>query len=215
MEQNNLSFIPDKLWEKINQNYYYILVAVISALALFVFPLLGSAPGLALNLPDTVAGWIVFATTRVAVGVLNMLIFHCFVKQGRINIMNDPRYTNARDKGLSLSIDVIKEADEKPARSPRQYYKEIYGKKSITVFATSLFSAFALTQAVLTFDWASMLTYFATILGGVIFGILQMKETENFWTREYERYVAEQEIIATQTQNEETVVEETTEGENI
>ena len=60
-----------------------------------------------------------------------------------------------------------------------------------------------------------MLTYFATILGGVIFGILQMKETENFWTREYERYVAEQEIIATQTQNEEPVVEETTEGENI
>ena len=143
MEQNNLSLFPDKWWDKINQNYYYIIVAIISALALFVFPLLGSTPGLALNLPDTVAGWIVFATTRVAVAGLNMLIFHCFVKQGRMNIMSDPRYITARDKGLMLSLEIVKEADEKPARSPRQYYREIYGKKSITVFTTSMLSAIA------------------------------------------------------------------------
>ena len=215
MEQNNFSLIPDKWWDKINQNYYYIIVAVISVLALFVLPLLGSTTGLSLNLPDTTAGWIVFGTTRFAVAALNLLIFHCFVQQGRINIIKDPRYITAREKGLNLSLEVIKDGDEKPARSPRQYYREIYGKKSIMVFATSMLSAVAFSQAALTFDWVSMITYFTTILGGVICGILQMKDTENFWTMEYDRYITEQEIIANQTENEQTAVEETAEGENI
>jgi len=49
-------------------------------------------------------------------------------------------------------------------------------------------SAVGLTQAVLTFDWISMLTYFFTILMGLIFGILQMNQTETFWTTEYWKY---------------------------
>lgn len=220
------TLIPEEIWDKINRNYYYIMVAVVSVLALFVLPLLGSASGLSLNLPDTTAGWIVFGTTRIAVAALNILIFHCFVQQGRINIMNDPRYLAAREKGLSLSLDIIKEADEKPARSPRQYYREIYGKKSVMVFASSMMSAVALSQAILTFDWVAMLTYFATILGGVICGILQMKDTENFWTMEYNRYLAEQELLLatntssiieeTEKENEIPVEEiSTEEGENI
>jgi hypothetical protein len=154
-----------------------------------------------------------------------LLIFHCFVQQGRINILNDSRYIAARDKGLSLSLGILKESDEKPARSPRRYYREIYGKKSIMVFATSMMSAFALSQAVLTFDWVSMITYFGTILGGVICGILQMKDTENFWTMEYDRYIAEQELLlAQQSTNEnlqggdpteEVQTTEAAEGENL
>jgi hypothetical protein len=33
-----------------------------------------------------------------------------------------------------------------------------------------------------------MLTYFFTILLGVIFGILQMNQTEIYWTEEYYKY---------------------------
>ena len=215
MPERTTSLIPEEIWDKINRNYYYIMVAVVSVLALFVLPLLGSASGLSLNLPNTTAGWIVFGTTRIAVAALNLLIFHCFVQQGRINILHDDRYLAAREKGLSLSLDVIKEADEKPARSPRQYYREIYGKKSIMVFASSILSVVALSQAVLTFDWVSMITYFLTILCGIIFGILQMKDTENFWTVEYDRYLAEQELLMTKEKEITAPAQTAEEGENI
>lgn len=195
MQQDNFTLIPDLVWEKLNQNFYYLIAAGASVVALFVLPLMGSTAGLKLNLPDTTAGWVVFGITRLAVAVLNMLLFHCFVQQGRINILKDERYVRAREKGLKLSLDTIREAENRQPRSPKQYYKEIYGKKSIMVFAASLLSAVALSQAVLTFDWISMITYFTTILCGVVCGILQMKDTENFWTIEYNQYLAEQELL--------------------
>ena len=40
----------------------------------------------------------------------------------------------------------------------------------------------------LTFDWMSMLTYLFTIVIGLIFGIMQMKVSEDYWTDEFWLY---------------------------
>ena len=57
----------------------------------------------------------------------------------------------------------------------------------------------ALTQAILAFDWISFLVYLFTITMGIIFGVLAMKNAENYWTQEYYDYavqvVAEQEAL--------------------
>ena len=42
--------------EKCANNAYYIVIAILSLLALTFLPLLGSTVGLALNIPTTVAG---------------------------------------------------------------------------------------------------------------------------------------------------------------
>lgn len=171
-------------YSKWKQFQYYVIIGIISLVALFFLPMLGSEAGLAWNLPDTISGWIVYVISKLLVATINILIFHCFILQAKINIKEDPNYLEA----LKL-LDEALEADETESfRSPQEYFKSTYGKKGITIFSTSILSAIGLTQAVLTFDWISMLTYFFTILMGLIFGVLQMNQTECYWTTEYLRF---------------------------
>lgn len=171
------------LYDKWKQYQYYVIISVISLVALFFLPMLGSSAGLAWALPSTFAGWVVYITSKLLVAILNILIFHCFILQGKVNIQDNEKYLEAL---RILAIYGIAEAAR--PRSPEEYHSAIYGKKGATIFITSLLSAIGLTQAVLTFDLISMLTYFFTVLMGVIFGILQMNQVEIYWTEEFYSY---------------------------
>lgn len=161
---------------------YYIIIGVISVVALLFLPMLGSEVGLGFKVPNTIAGWIVYISTKLLVAILNILIFHCFVMQGKTNILQHPQYLQA--------LDILQEVDEEnyEPRSPKEWHTTVYSKKGVAVFITSILSAFGLTQAILTFDWLSMLTYLFTVLLGVIFGIFQMNSEESYWTDEFYRY---------------------------
>lgn len=170
-------------YAKWKQYQYYVIIGIVSVIALFFLPMLGSTAGLAWVLPTTVAGWVVYITSKLLVGIINILIFHCFNLQAKINIAENERYLEA--------LQILRQYNIESAtlpRSPEQYNGTIYGKKGVTIFLTSVISAVGLTQAVLTFDIVSMLTYFFTILMGVIFGILQMNQTEIYWTVEFYDY---------------------------
>ena len=173
----------NEAWLKIKAGMYYCIIAIISLVALFFLPALGSTVGLGLALPTTAAGWIVWVATKVIIAVINVLIFHCFILQGKLNIVKDPNYLEAQKILNALKI----EKDKVPL-SPRQWATQQYGTKGVSIFISSALSVIALTQAVLTFDWIAMLTYLFTILMGLIFGILQMKKTEEYWTIEYLEY---------------------------
>ena len=172
-----------KFYEQWKQWQYYVIIGVISLVALFFLPMIGSEAGLAWKIPTTIAGWVVYVVSKLLVATINILIFHCFILQAKINIQDDDRYLEA-----IRILDKISSSDVEHFRSPGEYFKSTYGKKGVTIFITSVLSAVGLTQAVLTFDWISMLTYFFTILMGVIFGILQMNQTECYWTVEYLGY---------------------------
>ena len=171
--------------EKWKQYQYYAIIGVISLIALFFLPMIGSEAGLAWKVPTTVVGWIVYIVSKLLVAVINILIFHCFILQGKLNIQENSKYIEAQE-----ILNSAKSKEVELPRSPSQYNKDIYGKKGLTIFATSLLSAVGLTQAVLTFDWISMLTYLFTVLMGIIFGILLMNQTELYYTEEYPRYVS-------------------------
>lgn len=189
-----------KLYEKWKQWQYYVIIGVISMVALFFLPMIGSEAGLAWKVPTTTAGWIVYVVSKLLVATINILIFHCFILQAKINIRDDAKYIEAikiLDEVLPLNTDDF--------RSPSEYFRTTYGKKGLTIFVTSVLSAVGLTQAVLTFDWISMLTYFFTILMGVIFGVLQMNQTEIYWTSEFWRYAKrEKDRQTVKTSEEET-----------
>ena len=168
--------------DKIKQSLYYIIIGVVSFIALVFLPMIGSTVGLGWNIPDTVVGWIVWVGSKLIVSTLNVLIFHCFMCQAKINIKDNENYLRAREILTDVNLREIK------PRSPGKWKAEQYGKKGVTIFITSSLAVVALTQAVLTFDYISMLTYLFTIIMGLIFGILQMKTAEEYWTREYLEY---------------------------
>lgn len=143
-------------------------------------PMLGSEGEIAWSIPSTVAGWIVWIISKLSSAGFNVAIFHCFNKQGKINISSDANYLEARK--------LLLEADEsfiKHPRTPNQFHKEIYGKKGLTIFLTTLLGTIGLSNSLLQFNPTEFICQLLTLIAGIIAGIFQMKDTETFWTTEY------------------------------
>lgn len=58
----------------------------------------------------------------------------------------------------------------------------------ISTVTFSILGVFGFTNAILTFDWVSMLSYLFTIILGLVFGVISMGETEEIWTENHYRY---------------------------
>lgn len=168
----------------------YIIMALASLVFVCFVPFLGTEIGLAFVLPTTVAGWCVYVITKLAAAALNVLIFHCFVSQGKLNVREHPNVIAANE------ILAVCEKKDTKLLSPRQFLAREYGVKGITVFVTTVLSAVSLSQAILTFDLAAMLTYLFMIVGGTIAGWLEMGVVEEFWVFDYYEYAKEQERLA-------------------
>lgn len=168
--------------DKLKQWMYYVIIGVISFIALVFLPMIGTEIGLGWSVPDTTVGWIIWVTVKVIVAVINVMIFHCFMLQAKLNIKDNEKYK----KALALISTTTKK--EKAPRSPTKWNAEQYGKKGVTIFFTTALSTIALTQALLTFDYISMLTYLFTIIMGLVFGVMQMRTAEDYWTDEFYQY---------------------------
>lgn len=168
--------------DKIRQFMYYVIIGVISLIALCFLPMIGSNIGLGWNIPNTTVGWVVWIAVKCIVAVLNVLIFHCFMCQAKLNIKDNERYLEAQE--------ILRKQDVKDyiPRAPEDWNKQQYSTKGITIFITTALSTIALTQALLQFDYITMLTYLFTIVMGLIFGVMQMKTAEEYWTDEFWQY---------------------------
>lgn len=156
----------------------YWIIGLVSLIALFFLPFAGSAAGLQLVLPNTPAGWIVYCGTKIIVAAINVLLFHCFFQQSKVNVRDDARYREA----LTI-LDKLR-VKEQTWLSPEQFTRKSYRNKGTTIFFTTILGAFSLTQALLVFDLIMFLTYLFTILMGLIFGVLNMKSAELYWTND-------------------------------
>lgn len=172
-----------EMYAKWQQYQNYVIIGIISFVSLFFFPMFGSEIGLAFVLPNTAAGWVVYITTKLLAAGINVLIFHCFILQAKVNIKDNPQYLAALEM-----LQIINKGNFLNPRSPEEYFRGVYGRKGVALFITTILATIGLTQAVLVFDWISMLSYFFAILTGVFIGILQMNATEVFWTEEFYEY---------------------------
>ena len=74
-------------------------------------------------------------------------------------------------------------------------------------------SVVAFGQAILSYDWVSMLSMLFTIVMGIIFGIMQMKKAETYWTTEYYAYALKQQKLEQEEIKEEEKQEECLQSE--
>lgn len=167
-----------KNW-RIYQNY--AIIAILSFISVFFLPMLGSTAGLALNLPNTIIGWIVYCITKACIVVINMLLLDQFIKQAKVNIRDNERYKEA-----DAYFNANKEENE-TILPPKEFLSRLYRNKMISSLIMSVLGVFGLSHAILTFDWVSMLTYLFTIVMGLIFGWITMNRVEDYWTNDYYR----------------------------
>ena len=176
MDEQNLK-------EKFSLNFYYCLIFLLSLLVMTVAPMFTPSAntdlGISAIFPHSVIGWAIYICTKLFVGVVNLLLFHCFVKQAKLNIKDNEKYIAA------CKIYEMYHPKEYNPRGPKEYFGQLYRKKGIMIFLTSMLSAVVLTNAILSFDVTAFVTYSMTIVMGLVFGILKMKEVETYWTGEF------------------------------
>ena len=161
---------------------YPSIVATISAFVLIFLPMLGSTAEVKANYPDTPQGWIFWATVRVILCGVNLIFLYCFTHQGQENASRKPQYAEA--------MAIMGESEhERAFRSPARWKAEQYGKKGVSTVAMTALSLFALSSAVLMYDWIALITYTLSILIGVAFGLMSMKSAEKYWSEEFPLYV--------------------------
>ena len=181
-EDKQIEQEDDSIRQTLKQGMYYIIIAVISFISVVFLPMLGATLGLEWKLPDTTAGWVVWGASRAIVATINVLLFHSFMEQAKLNIKDNEHYKEAQDILVK-----VKKKEHKP-KSPAQWNAAQYGKKGTTIFLSSAMSVVAIGQAVLSYEWATALAYLFTLGMGIIFGIMQMKKAETYWTTEYYEY---------------------------
>lgn len=170
-------------FRQMRQYIYYILIFVISFLVLVFLPMIGTDLDMGFKFPETPAAWIVFIVTKSITAFVNVMLFYCFNQQALLNVKNDERYKKANEILCRQNI----KKEYKP-RSPSRYNFGLYAGKGTSIFISSILSTFALSQAILTYDWISLLTYTLVIIFGIIFGFISMYSGMDYWTIEFPLY---------------------------
>ena len=163
--------------DKARQYLYYILIGVISFLALAFLPMLGSSQDISWGLPQTSAAWAVWIMSRVAASVLNVLIYHCFIRQGELNT----RQNEDRQKAEKMLNKLDKGKERKPI-SPAKFIARQYIRKVPMIAASTFLSLLAFGPALLVFDFVVFIAYLFGVIISIVFGILEMKHVEMYYT---------------------------------
>ena len=171
--------IEEEIKEKLRLNLYYILVGLLSVFLLVFAPMFSSTADLRFNFPNSPAGWFVFITSRLAIAGCNVLIFHLFMKQGKLNSKNHPNYIAA----MEILNEKLTKKEFIP-RSPKKFNREQYSRKGVIVFLTTIFSTLALANAIINYDISTLVTYTLVLLVGIVFGVMQMRVVEDYYTEE-------------------------------
>ena len=187
MNEEKEKDLNESFRDSVKQYINYGLIFIFSVVILVIFPLFSGGSGVAITavLPKTTLDWIIYVVTKVSVACMNLAIFHCFIQQGITNVQNHPRYVEAKKIIEDLTF-----SGKKPSVpiSPHKWRAMTYGRKGTTLFITSILGVFALGEAILNYDLTKLLSYAVTVILGIVFGVLQMKKAEIYWTDGYYEY---------------------------
>lgn len=167
----------------LDQYLYYVIIFVASVIVLVFLPMVGSVAGIGFSFPTSKLGWAIYILTKLFVAGFNVLIFICFVKQGKVNARNDPDYIAACKK-----INKIDRKSNSQPRSPKKFLANEYGKKGVMIFLTTAVSLVVLTEAILKFDWMALLVYLVTVVMAIVFGVMEMVKVQSYWKTEFVLY---------------------------
>ena len=165
--------LVDKNW--IKSNLYYIIVAIISAVILILFPMFGSDIEIGWGFPEDSAGWFFWAVTKSSVILLNLIILYAFIRQAELNVKTDERYIKAKN------LLIKNKAKKEKIISPQQFDRHAMAKKGITLTVTTALSLIAFGQALINFDYIVLISYIITLGLGILSGIFAMKDKEEYF----------------------------------
>ena len=167
------------------KSIYYALIVLLTLVGIVFLALIGLDQNgqINFNFPASIMGWIIWAVSKGAICVVNCLIFHFFTLQGKDNIKDNEDYI----KGLK-ELNKYRDKDE-TVKSPWELERGAYLKKGGTVLISTAMSLFALPSLVLQSSLINFLSVLFSMIMAVAFGVMQMRDTEDRWTKDLTNYV--------------------------
>lgn len=170
----------------LNDSAYFIIIGLISMLAVFLPPLfmgcLSSDIGLAF--PKTVEGWILYAIMNVSTAIANISLLVLFKLQAKKNARKNENFVKANDILNKL-------AGRKEVfipRSPAKMDAGDYTRKILAIVASTFTASITLTSLILSFDWMTLLSCLVSIIITLCISWITMINNEIYWTEEYLLY---------------------------
>lgn len=170
----------------INDAAYFIIIGLISLLAIFIPPLfmgcLSSDVGLAF--PKTLEAWILYIILNSSTAIANISLLVLFKLQAKKNARNNENFKLANEILNRL-------AGKKEVFIPRSPAKMDFGdytKKIIAIIVSTLTASITLTSLILSFDWMTLLSCLVSIIITLCISWITMINNEIYWTEEYLLY---------------------------
>lgn len=170
----------------LNDSAYFIIIGLISMLAVFLPPLfmgcLSSDIGLAF--PKTVEGWILYAIMNVSTAIANISLLVLFKLQAKKNARKHPNFVKANEilNRLAGKKEVF------IPRSPAKMDAGDYTRKILAIVASTFTASITLTSLILSFDWMTLLSCLVSIIITLCISWITMINNEMYWTEEYLLY---------------------------
>ena len=94
------------------------------------------------------------------------------------------------DEKYKEALSIVRTLREKVyiPRDPKKWERKAYISKGITIFISSVITLIGLSNALLKYDYIELISYIIVIVLGIIFGLLQMANAEDYWTNEFYDY---------------------------
>lgn len=176
----------EEIKKKIEEAAYYLIIAIVSAIALIVPPICagGIYGDFGIYFPSDPPGWIVWGVSNCAVVVMNLSILTLFKLQAKRNCADDPNYLKAAEILSSLR----KKGSEGRPMSPAAMNSKDYATKGLSLAITSVASFVAIGSIAMSFDAMAFLSALISVASAVCMGWVTMMRNEEYWRHEYLTY---------------------------
>lgn len=170
----------------LNDSAYFIIIGLISMLAVFIPPLfmgcLSSDIGLAF--PKNLEGWILYIVMNTSTAIANISLLVLFKLQAKKNARTNENFKKANEilNRLAGRKEVF------IPRSPAKMDAGDYTKKIIAIVVSTFTASITLTSLILSFDWMTLLSCLVSIIITLCISWITMINNEIYWTEEYILY---------------------------
>lgn len=168
----------EEIKRKLNAWAYYIITALISAIALIIPPIcIGGVQGdIGIYLPSDTSGWVLWGISNGSIIIINLCILTLFKLQARRNCEKDPNYIKANEILGTLKG----KGKAGHPRSPLYINSHDYVTKGVSLVITSVASFVAIGSIVLNFDAMAFLSAIISVISAISMSWVTMIRNEEY-----------------------------------
>lgn len=166
-----------------------IAVIILSLIAMFLVPLLGSYATGKTQFPQTIPEWILYFTCAIAISLCSLMIYLALHNQGKLNVKDDEDYIKAKELHLK---NFERQDKEIVPIDPFKWEKKTKLKKGAFQTMSIFLGLLGFGLGVLCWNNSQFISSTISIVMAISFGLVHMGDVERMFTEgwlEWELYV--------------------------